>query len=181
MSTVRTDSLAARTTRSLLWVAVLAWGILLGGKLFDHVVLVGAWSANPPESLGLLPYGPRFPVDTGDYFFPSSVALLVCSLGLFVSGWRTPPRYRLVLFVPPLMLAVILVFTIRWFWPANAALWAIAQGRAGALQDPEAIAALVRQWVMFDRARIAAGLLGFVLCIRAISVPYPGLRSREVA
>ena len=37
--------------------------------MFDHVVLVGAWSASPPESLSLLPYGPRFPVDTGDYFF----------------------------------------------------------------------------------------------------------------
>ena len=94
----------ARMTRMLLWVSVVAWGILMGGKLFDHVVLVGAWSASPPESLSLLPYGPRFPVDTGDYFFPSSVALLVCSFGLFVSGWRTPLRYRLSLFLPPLML-----------------------------------------------------------------------------
>lgn len=70
---------------------------------------------------------------------------------------------------------------IRWFWPANAALWAVAQGRAGAMQDPEAIAALVRQWVAFDRVRIGAGLLAFVLCIRAIGVPYPGPGGRQVA
>lgn len=171
----------ARMTRGLLWVSVVAWGVLLGGKLFDHVVLVGAWSASPPESLSLLPYGERFPVDTGDYFFPSSVALLVCSLGLFVSGWRTPRGYRLGLLLPPLMLLVILVFTIRWFWPANAALWHVAQGAPDAMQDPSEIAGMVRQWVAFDRVRIVAGLVAFLLCIRAISVPFPASRDRHVA
>jgi len=176
--TTDAESWRGGMTRALLWISVIAWGILLGGKLFDHVVLAGAWSASPPESLSLLPYGPRFPVDTGAYFFPSSVALLVCSLGLFVSGWRTPPRYRLSLWLPPLMLLVILAFTIRWFWPANAALWEVAQQAPGAMRDPDAIAALVRRWVAFDRIRIAAGLLAFVLCVRAISVPFPGSRDR---
>lgn len=163
----------ARMTRGLLWVAVVAWGVLLGGKLFDHVVLVGAWSADPPASLSLLPYGERYPVDTGDYFFPSSVALLLCSLGLFVSGWRTPWRYRFSLVLPPLMLLVILVFTVRWFWPANAELWRVAQGAPDALRDPSEIAAVVRQWVAFDRVRIVAGLVAFLLSVRAISVPFP--------
>jgi hypothetical protein len=45
------------------------------------------------------------------------------------------------------------------------------------MQDPEAIAALVRKWVAFDRIRIAAGLMAFVLCVRAISVPFPGPRN----
>lgn len=171
----------ARVTRGLLWVSVVAWGVLLGGKLFDHVVLVGAWSASPPESLGLLPYGDRFPVDTGDYFFPSSVALLLCSLGLFVSGWRTPLRYRLSLFLPPLMLLVILVFTLRWFWPANAALWRVALRAPDAMRDPSEIATLVHRWVAFDRMRIAAGSLAFLLSVWAISVPFPASRSRDVA
>ncbi|MEP7066588.1 MAG: DUF1772 domain-containing protein [Gemmatimonadota bacterium] len=174
------QSWRARMTRMLLWVSVVAWGILLGGKLFDPVVLVGAWSANPPESLSLLPYGPRFPIDTGDYFFPSSVALLVCSFALFASGWRTPLRYRLCLFLPPLMLLVILIFTIRWFWPANTALWHVALGATDAMQDRHAIATMIHQWVAFDWIRIAAGLLAFLLCIAAISVPFPVSRGRDV-
>jgi len=36
---------------------VFGWGILLGSKLFDLRVLAGAWSASPPESLSLMPYG----------------------------------------------------------------------------------------------------------------------------
>ena len=162
-----------RMTRSLLWISVLAWGVLIGGKLFDHVVLVGAWSATPPESLTLLPYGPRFPVDTGDYFFPSSVALLVCSIGLFVSGWRTPVWYRTLLFFPPLMLLAILVFTVVWFWPANRALWYVAQRAPDAIQNPAEIASLVRAWVSYDWLRIVAGMLAYVSCIREISVPFP--------
>lgn len=168
-----------RFTRGVLWISVIAWGVLLGGKLFDHVVLAGAWSADPPASLRLLPYGPHYPVDTGDYFFPSSVALLVCSLAVFVAGWRTPLSYRLRLFLPPLMLFVILVFTVLWFWPANAALWRVAQAAPDALRDENAIRALVHQWLLFDRLRIASGAIAFLLCISAISVPFSDGRDRK--
>jgi len=165
----------AQMTRALLWVSVLGWGILLGGKLFDQVVLVGAWSASPPESLALLPYGPRFPVDTGDYFFPSSVTLLVCSCLVFLSGWRTPRSYRIRLFLPPLMLLAILVHTVLWFWPANRDLWHVAQGAPDALQDADEIVALVRRWVTYDWMRIAAASVAFVLCVWAISIPFPAV------
>jgi hypothetical protein len=32
----------ARLTRMFLWISVVAWGLLVGGKLFDLRVLVGA-------------------------------------------------------------------------------------------------------------------------------------------
>jgi hypothetical protein len=165
-----------RITRVFLWISVLAWGILVGGKLFDLRVLVGAWSASPPESLSLLPYGPRFPVDTGDYFIPSSVALLVCSFGGLIAGWNTPSRFRALLAVPPVMLLVTLVFTVLWFWPANAALWAVARDAPNAMQDDRQVARLVTQWVRFDWLRVAVGMVGFICSIRAISVPFPAPR-----
>ncbi len=163
----------ARLTRLFLWISVVAWGILVGGKLFDLRVLVGAWSASPPESLNLLPYGPRFPVDTGDYFFPSSVALLVCSLGGVIAGWNTPPKFRLLLAVPAVMLLLTLVFTVLWFWPANRALWALAEGAPSSVPDQAQVARLVRQWVRYDWLRVAVGFVGFLCSIRAISVPFP--------
>lgn len=162
-----------RITRMFLWISVLAWGILVGGKLFDLRVLVGAWSASPPKSLSLLPYGPNYPVDTGDYFLPSSVALLVCSVGGLIAGWNTPSRFRALLVLPAVMLLVTLVFTVLWFWPANAALWAVARNAPHAMQDPAEIARLVKQWVMFDWLRVAVGMVGFVCSVRAISLPFP--------
>lgn len=170
-----------RITRMLLWISVLAWGALLGGKLFDHIVLVGAWSASPPESLSLLPYGPRFPVDTGDYFFPSSVALLICSFGVFITGWKTPLGYRVWLFLPAAMLLLTLVFTVQWFWPANRALWRVAIGASDAIKERAQIIALVQQWVTYDWLRIAAGTLGLVSSVRAISVPFPRSESPRLS
>jgi hypothetical protein len=167
----------ARLTRALLWISVFAWGILLGGKLFDHLVLVGAWSLSPPESLSLLPYGPRFPVDTGDFFFPASVALLVCSFGALITGWKTPANFRVLLALPAVMLLVTLVFTILWFWPANRALWHVAKGAPDAIRDRTEIIRLVRQWVSYDWLRIAVGTVALGCCVRAISIPFPELRS----
>jgi hypothetical protein len=63
----------ARLTRVFLWISVLSSGIGLGGKLFDLMVLAGAWSAAPPASLAFLPYGPHFPMNPGNFFQPLSV------------------------------------------------------------------------------------------------------------
>lgn len=164
-----------RWTRFFLWVCVLAWGILLGAKLFDLRVLVGAWSASPPESLGLLPYGPRYPVDTGEFFIPSSAALLLASLGALVSGWKTPPRYRILLLVSAAMIFGVLIFTVLAFWPRNAALWAVAQHSPRAIQDPARVLAMVREWVRYDWGRIAMATVGYLAALRAISVPFPPL------
>ena len=86
----------ARLTRMLLWISVFAWGILLGGKLFDHEVLVGAWSLSPPESLSLLPYGPRFPVDTGYDWLRIVVGAigLACSVRAISVPFPTPQNFK---------------------------------------------------------------------------------------
>jgi len=169
-----------RATRFFLWVSVIAWGVLLGAKLFDLRVLVGAWSASPPESLDLLPYGPRFPVDTGDFFIPSSAALLLATLGATISGWRTKSWYRNLLVLSTAAIFVTLIFTVVAFWPRNAALWAYASGATDAIRDSNAIIAMVRQWVLFDWLRIAVASVGYVASIRALSVPFPAVESVSI-
>jgi hypothetical protein len=160
-------------TRSFLWISVIAWGCLLGAKLFDLQVLVAAWSASPPDSLNLLPYGPRYPVDTGEFFIPSSAALLVSTLGALIAGWRTPTNYRVLLAVSLLAIFGTLILTVTIFWPLNAALWAVAQGSPNAVQEHDSIIRMVREWVALDWVRVAIGTAGFVASIRAISIPYP--------
>jgi len=135
--------------------------------------LVGAWSAAPPESLSLLPYGAKYPVDTGEFFIPGSAALLVATLGALIAGWRTPFNYRVLLGISLAMIFGTLILTVVEFWPRNAALWAVAQGSASAMQDQDAIVRMVREWVALDWVRIAMGTVGFIASIRAISIPYP--------
>ncbi|MCF8707848.1 MULTISPECIES: hypothetical protein [Sphingomonadaceae] len=110
-------------TRASLWLAVLAGGPLLGAKLFDLLVLAGAWSANPPASLGMMPYGKAWPVDTGIFFIPFSAAMLIAGFGALVAGWRTPWRYRWLLCLPSIGILLLLILTVVEFWPMNAALF----------------------------------------------------------
>ena len=119
-----------------------------------------------------MPYGPHYPVDTGLYFFPSSVALLVCSFVVLITGWNTPPTYRIWLFLPAVMLLATLIFTVLWFWPTNAALWEVAKG-AWNPGDREQVIRMAHQWVAYDWLRIAMGTVGFVSAVRAISIPFP--------
>ncbi len=167
----------SRLTRFFLWVSVLAWGPLVGAKIFDLVVLVGAWSASPPASLRLLPYGSDFPVDTGEFFIPSSAALLISTVGALTVGWRTPLRYRALLATSVLCIFSMLILTVTVFWPLNAALWAVARDAAGASQTPSEVVQMVRAWVTLDWVRVAVGSIGFISAVRALSIPFPGERA----
>lgn len=162
-----------RIVRGALWFAAIAWGVLLGAKVFDLVVLAGAWSAAPPASLRLLPYGAAYPVNTGDFFIPPSALLLAATWIAVFAGWRTPMRYRRWLLASALTILVVLVFTVASFWPMNAALWAVAKGAPGALQDQASIEALVHAWLRNDWLRVIAATAGFLSTLRAISLPFP--------
>lgn len=165
--------LRQRIVRGALWIAAITWGVLLGAKLFDLVVLAGAWSAAPPASLRLLPYGTAYPVNTGNFFIPPSALLLVARWTAVIAGWRTPMRYRGWLLVSALMILVVLVFTVVAFWPMNAALWAVATDAPGSLQGQAEIEGLVRAWVRNDWLRVIAATLGLIGALRAISLPFP--------
>jgi hypothetical protein len=78
-----------RMNRTFLWFSALAWGVGLGAKLFDLLVLASAWGASPPSSLALYPYGVHWPINPGSFFQPLSGLLLVGGLGTLIAGWKT--------------------------------------------------------------------------------------------
>ena len=158
-----------RLMRIFLWISVLGWGIGLGAKLFDLLILAGAWSANPPASFALLPYGPRFPMNPGDFFQPLSVPMLVGILGALICGWKTPFEYRVWLWLPVIMFLVIWVLTPTIFWPMIRELYGTATGKI-VRSDAEAIQ-LAHCWIIWDWWRVAMIAVGFVSSVRAISLP----------
>lgn len=36
-----------------MYIAVLLWGLICGGFVYEHVAVVPVWTANPPESLAM--------------------------------------------------------------------------------------------------------------------------------
>jgi hypothetical protein len=161
-------------TRAFLWLAALVGGPLLGAKLFDLLVLAGAWSAHPPQSLAMMPYGKAWPVDTGVFFIPFSAAMLIAGFGALTAGWKTPWHYRWLLCVPSIGILVLLILTVVAFWPMNAALFyhGIASPK-DTITDMESIA-MARRWVQLDWLRVAGATAAFVSALRALTLPWPG-------
>ncbi|WP_022685402.1 anthrone oxygenase family protein [Sphingomonas phyllosphaerae] len=160
-------------TRAFLWLAVLVGGPLLGAKLFDLVVLAGAWGADPPASLAMMPYGKAWPVDTGVFFIPFSAAMLIAGFGALVAGWRTPWRYRWQLCLPSIGILLLLILTVVAFWPMNAALYYHGIGSSkDTITDPQSVA-MAKRWVTLDWVRVAGAAVAFVAPLRALTLPWP--------
>jgi hypothetical protein len=160
-------------TRAFLGLATLVGGALLGAKLFDLLVLAGAWSAHPPQSLTMMPYGQEWPVDTGVFFIPFSATMLIAGFGALIAGWKTPWRYRWLLCVPSIGILVLLILTVVSFWPMNAALWYHGIGSPkDTINDAQSIA-MARQWVQLDWVRVAGAAAAFCAALGALTLPWP--------
>jgi hypothetical protein len=158
-----------RLMRAFLWLSVVGWGIGLGAKIFDLMVLAGAWGAAPPASLALLPYGSRFPMNPGDFFQPLSLLMVGGMLGALICGWKTPFNHRVWLWLPLMAFVVIWIATPTVFWPMIRELYGVAHGSI-ARSDAEVIR-LVRRWIVCDWLRVVMIAVGFISSVRAISLP----------
>ncbi|MDQ2945983.1 MAG: DUF1772 domain-containing protein [Acidobacteriota bacterium] len=153
--------------RIFLWITIFGWAIALGAKLFDLVVVAGAWSASPPASFALLPYGKRYPIDPGDFFIPLSALIAVGSLGALVTGWRSHARSSLLIAV--ISFLIVWAITPTVFWPMIHQLYGTTIGRITAT-DAESVQ-LARRWLIWDSFRVCLIAAGFVASVRAISLP----------
>ena len=167
----RTPQMSARlrVMQVFLWMSALGWGVGLGAKLFDLLVVAGAWSAAPPASFALLPYGPRFPMNPGDFFQPLSAVMVLGILGALISGWRTPVQLRFWLWLGVIMFLIIWAITPTVFWPMIHQLYGTATGKIVA-SDAESIR-LARRWIISDWFRVGLIAVGFIASLRAISFP----------
>ena len=158
-------------TRGFLWFSVIGWGIALGAKLFDLIIVAGAWGAAPPTSLALMPYGPHYPMNPGHFFQPLSALMLVGILGALISGWKTRLEYRIWLWVPVIAFLIIWIFTPTVFWPMIGELYGAGSGKI--VKSDAELRLLVRRWMIWDWLRVAVAATGFVSLVRAISIPFP--------
>lgn len=170
--------MAAQSTRNtwlsvFLWINVIAWSIAFGGKLFELVVVIPSWAANPPESLSLMPYGPRYPFNPGDFFQPLGLVALVGCVGSLICGWHAPARYKILLWVPFAVLLVTAVATPTLFWPLITALYRAGTGTAPLSES--AVQALVHKWLWYDWIRAALGIPALGCAVQALSMRHRAL------
>ncbi|MFL6514035.1 MAG: anthrone oxygenase family protein [Chthoniobacterales bacterium] len=169
--------MATRALRFFLWISVIGWGIGLGGKLFDLLIVAGAWDASPPGSLALLPYGPRFPMNPGDFCQPLSIVMAVSVVAALVCGWKAARQIRLWLWLPVLMFLIIWAITPTVFWPMIRELYRSSIGKTSHT-DAELVQ-LVRRWMIWDWFRASLIAVGFLASVRAIILAGTANRSNQ--
>jgi hypothetical protein len=170
------SSSRSRWLIAFLWVSAIAWGLGLGAKLFELLVVISAWAANPPASLSLLPYGPRYPFNPGDFFQPLSGLLVIGTIGSLVAGWRTPPSYKVWLWLPLLALLVIWVATPTLFWPMIRDLYGASTGTRPLGEGPAQ--ALVNKWLLYDWVRTAFIAAGYACALHALATNHRAMSGR---
>lgn len=166
METARPSS--TRVLALFLWISTLAWGIGLGAKLFDLLVVAGAWGASPPESFARLPYGPGYPMNPGGFFQPLSIVMALGIVAALIAGWRHSRQMRIWLWVGTLSFVVVWAITPTVFWPMINQQYDIATGKSVA-SAAEALA-LTGRWFAWDWFRVGLIAIGFIASIRAISL-----------
>jgi hypothetical protein len=159
--------------RGFLWVAIFGWGIGLGAKLFDLVVLAGAWSASPPASFALLPYGKNYPIDPGDFFIPLSALIAIGSIGALIAG-RKERAVRVWLWLGVVCFLIIWALTPTVFWPMIGELYNTATGKIS--PTAEQSVELARRWLVWDWIRVGLIAGGFIATVRALSARNEGDR-----
>ena len=75
-------------SRACLWFAVIWWGIWLGGQLFNALMVVPYFSANPPESLAA--WAQLSSRSSADFFLVFNPIWIVTALALSLGvGWTS--------------------------------------------------------------------------------------------
>jgi hypothetical protein len=153
----------------VLWLWVLAVTILMGGGIFEHLVLTPLWAGSPPESVTGWPYG----VVQAKFFGVVSPLCFLLSLALIIMSWRMPRQQRRWALGAGLSMLLLGVATISFFLP----ILQQTQATRGAGLSGEEITRLVNQFKTWNWARWILSIGGWAAGWRALSL-YGSAESR---
>lgn len=146
----------------VLWLYVLAAGIITGGSIFEHTVLTPLWAGSLPESVTQWQYGGI----QGKFFRVVTPTYALLSLVLVIASFWMPPQQRKWALVAGLSGITVLLATIFFFLP----ILGKTQATRGAGLSGEEITALVTQFKSWNWGRWALLIGGWVAGLRAFSL-----------
>lgn len=155
-----------KIAKILLWIAVIAWGIWLGGLIYEMVVIMPLWSANLPQSVIEWNSRPDFVVNPTRFYIPTVITLILSSSLAMVLNWKSS-NHRIWLILSSICAISVFVFTIIYFFPKNDVLFRYQNvGLSG-----EEITAIANAWVRGNWIRVGMMIVGFFAALKAFSLP----------
>jgi hypothetical protein len=144
----------------VLWSLVVTAGILVGGSIYETVVVNPLWAGAPPTSVTSWPYGsiqaPFFRVATPGW------ALL--SVAVFALSFAMPQAARPWARAAGIIGVVVMIWTVTYFIPRVVA----TEGNRGAGLTPEEITRMTHEFVRWGYLRTVIAAGGWLVALRAL-------------
>ena len=151
----------------VLWVHILFTAIVLGGSVYETMVINSVWYADLPGSLSFMT-NPEYSVKPGRFWqafgpIPGMVTLLAFALNMFIRG------RRILLTISLVCILFNTLTTIFYFVPILMLIFSPdGGGRSG-----EELTQMALNWKNGTWIRMAALLISLVVSIMALSKPAP--------
>ena len=156
----------------VLFLFVVNLGIVIGGGLYETLVILPLWSMDPPNSV--LAYyhhyvaNPQFAIDQGGRFWIFFTPMLGgSSIATILTGLKTDPEHRRWRIAGAVLSLAVVVFTFAWFIPTLITL----TGEEVTTLSGQRIASLTNWWVRFNWVRVAFYLAGWLAGLVAMTKP----------
>lgn len=154
-----------------LWLFVINLGLVIGGGLYEQLVVMPLWSLAPPDSVIAFyrhnAANSQFALDQGGRFwiFVMPLAALL-SIATLLSGLRTRPEHRRWRVTAAILALIMIIFTFVWFVPNIILL----MGEGVLKMNPEEVGSLAKRWVELNWVRGMFFWASWLAALRALSV-----------
>jgi len=149
----------------LSWLLVVAFALVLGGQVFDAVVLVPIWSSAPPQSVSEWMKSPASTRVAEKFFARVLPVLLAASVLGLAAALILGLSDRLALALTGLCGILHLGLVFLFFLPTNRALGFLP----GEPADPSKFGQLIQKWLFWNRVRICLDVAGLIASVLAVS------------
>jgi hypothetical protein len=159
------------SAKLFLWLFVITLGIVIGGGLYETLVVMPLWASAPPESV--IAYyqhnvaNPQFTLNQGGRFWIFVTPLLgLLSILTLLSGFRTRPEHRVWRITATVLTLIVVISTFAWFVPNIIKL----TGEAVTTMNPDEITSLTNWWSRLNWLRAIVYSVAWLAALRALTV-----------
>ena len=155
----------AMITRIILWLWVIFAGLLIGGAIYETLVILPLWGGAPPESVKSWPYG----IVQVKFFGWVTPAFGGLSLLMLVFSSKISAAARKWALAAGAAGVIVVIWTFLFFVP----ILQITQANRGAGLSGEEITTLVNQWANWNYLRMALLVFAWLAGLKAFSSSGP--------
>ena len=155
--------------KGLLWLTTVLFALILGGNLYEQLVVVGRWADNPPATLVFW----QEIMESGHFhFYALTPAAILTSVISVPFAWRQP-AVRRDLILAAVSIILVLLITLVWAIPVLGGLFPEqVLGRVAAAKlppkSPAELAQIISQFKLLSGIRWLVLLCGFLSLLHAL-------------